>query len=160
VEAATKDSVHGDFEAMVSAVTFAAGVIIMTRLVEKHTPFEVSGASLLISGLILVAILVLLKTQVSTPSFPRLIYLITFSLFPLFAALLYATGLNRIGASLTSTIASSNILLTIFLQLVLKGFGIKANLPENIRLAIPGGAMGLVGIYLIHTEKDILFHRV
>jgi len=117
----------------------------MTRLVEKHTHVEVSGASLLISGLILVDILVLSKTQVSTPSFPRLIYLITFSLFPLFAALLYVTGLNRIGASLTSTIASSNILLTIFLQPVLKGFGIKANLPENITLAIPGeeGQWGL-----------------
>src|SRR5207248_3860715 len=120
----------------------------------------VSGASLLISGLILVAILILSRAQVSTPSVPQWIYLITFSLFPLFAALLYVIGLNRIGASLTSTIASSNILLTIFLQLVLMGFGIKVNLPENITLAILGGVMGLVGIYLIHTEKDVLFRRV
>jgi hypothetical protein len=75
------------------------------------------------------------------------------------AALLYVVGLERIGASLTSTIASSNILFTLFLQLLFRGLGVKSNLPENILLAVIGGALGLFGIYLIHIEKDSLFRK-
>jgi drug/metabolite transporter (DMT)-like permease len=42
----------GDLEAILSAFTFAGGAIVMTRLVKRHTTIEVTGASLLISGLI------------------------------------------------------------------------------------------------------------
>jgi drug/metabolite transporter (DMT)-like permease len=150
---------YGDFEAILSAFAFAGGVIIMTRLVEGHTSIEVSGASLLISGLILATILILSRSQTSIPTIQEWIYLITFSLLPLSAAFLYVVGLNRIGASLTSTIASSNILFTLFLQLLFQGLGIKSNLPENILLAVIGGALGVFGIYLIHIENDLLFRK-
>ena len=147
----------GDFEAIVSAFAFAAGVIVMTKLVEMHSPLEVSGASLLISGLILSGI------ASATSTFYLKIrdwaFLISFSLVPLLAALLYVIGLSRIGASLTSTIASSNILLTILLQLTFREFGIRAILPENIPLAVIGATMGIFGIYIIHVENNILFRR-
>jgi drug/metabolite transporter (DMT)-like permease len=149
----------GDFEAILSAFTFAAGVILMTKLVERHSSIEVSGASLLISGLILATILILSTSETSIPTIPEWIYLISFSLLPLAAAFLYVVGLDRIGASLTSTIASSNILFTLFLQLLFKGLGVKSNLPENILLAVIGGALGLFGIYLVHIEKDSLFRK-
>lgn len=147
----------GDFEAIVSAFAFGAGIIIMTKLVETHSPLEVSGASLLISGLILAGIM-------STTSIPHLrienwVYLILFSLVPLLAALLYVIGLRKIGASLTSTIASSNILITLFLQLVFREVGIGAILPQNIPLAVIGATMGIFGIYIIHVEKNILSRR-
>lgn len=149
----------GDLEAILSAFAFAGGVIAMTRLVKRHTSIEVTGASLLISGLILATILILSTSQTSIPTVPEWIYLISFSLLPLAAALLYVIGLDRIGASLTSTIASSNILFTLLLQLLFKGIGVKSNLPENILLAVIGGALGLFGIYLIHMEKDSLFRK-
>ena len=149
----------GDLEAILSAFAFAGGVIAMTRLVKRHTSIEVTGASLLISGLILATILILSTSQTSIPTIPEWIYLISFSILPLAAALLYVVGLNRIGASLTSTIASSNILFTLLLQLLFKGLGVKSNLPENILLAVIGGALGLFGIYLIHIEKDSLFRK-
>lgn len=149
----------GDFEAILSAFAFAGGVIAMTRLVKRHTSIEVTGASLLISGLILATILILSTSETSIPTIPEWIYLISFSLLPLAAALLYVVGLDRIGASLTSTIASSNILFTLFLQLLFKGLGVKSILPENILLAVIGGALGLFGIYLIHIEKDSLFRK-
>jgi drug/metabolite transporter (DMT)-like permease len=149
----------GDFEAILSAFAFAGGVIAMTRLVKRHTSIEVAGASLLISGLILATILILSTSETSIPTIPEWIYLISFSLLPLAAALLYVVGLNRIGASLTSTIASSNILFTLLLQLLFKGLGVKSNLPESILLAVIGGALGLFGIYLIHIEKDSLFRQ-
>lgn len=149
----------GDFEAILSAFAFAGGVIAMTRLVKRHTSIEVTGASLLISGLILATILILSESQTSIPTISEWIYLISFSLLPLAAALLYVVGLDRIGASLTSTIASSNILFTLFLQLLFRGLGVKSNLPENILLAVIGGALGLFGIYLIHIEKDSPFRN-
>jgi drug/metabolite transporter (DMT)-like permease len=144
----------GDLEAILSAFAFAGGVIVMTKLVKRHTTIEVTGASLLISGLILAILLVLSTSQISIPTVQEWIFLVLFSLLPLAAALLYVIGLDRIGASLTSTIASSNILFTLFLQLLFKGLGVKSNLPENILLALIGGALGLFGIYLVHIEKD------
>ena len=130
----------------------------MTKLVERHSSIEVSGASLLISGLILATILILRTPSLHTSV--DWIFLILFSLVPLFAALLYVVGLSRIGASLTSTIASSNILFTLLFQLLFRGFGIRTNVPENILLAVIGGALGVFGIYLIHVENNPLFRKV
>jgi drug/metabolite transporter (DMT)-like permease len=148
----------GDLEAILSAFAFAGGVIVMTKLLKRHTTIEVTGASLLISGLIL-ATLLLSTSQISIPTVQEWIFLVSFSLLPLGAALLYVIGLDRIGASLTSTIASSNILFTLFLQLLFKGLGVKSNLPENILLALIGGALGLFGIYLVHIEKDYILRK-
>jgi drug/metabolite transporter (DMT)-like permease len=148
----------GDFEAILSAFTFAAGVILMTRLVQRHDSIEVSGASLLISGLGLTTILILRTPSLHTSV--DWIFLVLFSLVPLFAALLYVVGLSRIGASLTSTIASSNILFTLLFQILFRGFGIRTNVPENILLAVIGGALGVFGIYLIHVENNPLFRKV
>ena len=148
----------GDLEAILSAITFASGIICMTKLVERYSSLEVTGASLLISGLMLTVIL-LISSSFSfyvILSVPNWIVLILFSLLPLSAALLYVSGLSRIGASLTSTIASSNILLTVVFQLILREYGIKSNLPVNIPLAIIGGAFGIFGIYLIHIDKNKL----
>jgi drug/metabolite transporter (DMT)-like permease len=142
----------GDFEAIYSAFTFAAGIIFMTKLVERHNSIEVSGGSLLISGLILAAILIPRTT--SYPGIGSLTVLVFFSLVPMAAAFLYVIGLSRIGASLTSTIASSNILFTLLFQLVFRAFGIRANLPENILLAVIGGVLAIFGIYLIHVDKQ------
>ena len=150
----------GDFEAILSAIAFAAVVIFMTKLVERHSSSEVSGASLLISGLILTAILILCPSSTLYPGVRDWIFLALFSLVPLAAALLYVVGLNRIGASLTSTIASSNILFTLFFQLLFRGIGIRTNIPENILLAVVGGALGVFGFYLIHVENDLLFRKI
>jgi drug/metabolite transporter (DMT)-like permease len=148
----------GDFEAIVSAFAFAAGIILMTKLVETHSPLEVSGASLLISGLIL-AVIMSMSTSTSNLKIEDWAYLIVFSLVPLLAALLYVIGLSRIGASLTSTIASSNILLTLLFQLVFRELGLGAILPQNIPLAVTGATIGIFGIYIIHVEKNILSSR-
>ena len=142
---------YGDFEAILSAFAFAVGVIIMANLVKIYTPSEVTAASLLISGMILVIIFAVSNPS-SLPSAQGFVFLIFFSLIPLLAALLYIVGLKRIGASLTSTIASSNILFTLFFQLVLKGLGVESNLPHNIQMAALGGVLGMLGIYLIHHE--------
>ena len=65
--------------------------------------------------------------------------------------LTYVLGLVRIGASLTSTIGSLSILLTLIFQLLLIWVGIKMLLPPNIPLAVAGGTLGVLGIYVIHS---------
>ena len=82
----------GDFEAILSAFAFAGGVIAMTRLVKRHTSIEVTGASLLISGLILATILILSTSETSIPTIPVWIYLISFSLLPLAASIAICGG--------------------------------------------------------------------
>jgi drug/metabolite transporter (DMT)-like permease len=149
----------GDLEAILSAFAFAGGTVVMTKLVKRHTTIEVTGASLLTSGLILAILLILSTSQTSIPTVQQWIFLVLFSLLPLApAALLYVIGLDRIGASLTSTIASCNIIFTLFVQLLFKGLGVKSNLPENILVAL-GGALGLFGIYLVPIEKDYLLRK-
>ena len=143
---------YGDLEAIFSAFAFASGVIVMADLVKKHPPSEVTGGSLLISGLVLVIIFIMSNRSSTLPSSPGFLYLFLFSFLPLTAALFYVAGLNRIGASLTSTIASSNILFTLFIQVVLRGIGIESNLPQDLLMAAAGGILGIFGIYLIHRE--------
>ena len=47
----------GNIEAIVSAFGFAIGVLFLTKLVSLHSSIEISGLSMLISGLILVGIM-------------------------------------------------------------------------------------------------------
>ncbi len=141
----------GDAEAVISAVSFAVGIVLITKLTRKHSALQVSGASLLIAGVILSAVL-----WTSTPVITPIDWtaLLAFSILPLTAAFTYVVGLARIGASMTSTIGSFSILLTVLFQLLVLMFGFQVILPENIPLAVVGGILGIFGIYLIHRKRN------
>lgn len=155
----------GDVEAIISAFGFAIGVLILSKLVLKHSSIEVAGASMFTSGLMLFGFMILgvlsyesnhiilSSNEVSLLRQPIIIaIIILFSLLPFIGSLSYSTGLSMIGASLTATIGSSSILLTVVIQIVLKEFGISSHLPGNIFLAILGGVTGFLGIYTIHMS--------
>ena len=161
----------GDMEAIFSAFGFAIGVLFLTKLVSVHSSIEVAGASMLVSGLILVAFMIgflhesqeiLLSSSVWGSSFEQqpliitIIILLLFSFLPFIGSLCYTTGLSKIGASITATIGSSSILITVLIQIILKELGITSNLPENIFLAILGGVLGFLGIYVIHMHTHYL----
>ena len=160
----------GNIEAIVSAFGFAIGVLFLTKLVSLHSSIEISGASMFISGLILVGIMLgflytpfdissgieSFSSWQQEPSISIIIILILFSLLPFFGSLCYLTGLSRVGASITATIGSSSILITVLLQTILKELGIVSNLPQNIFLAILGGVLGFLGIYIIHMHNHNL----
>lgn len=141
----------GDIEALLSAVSFAAGVIFLGKMAKSYRTAHVTGASLLFSGLILLGALWALEPPVlSLIDWP---ILVAFSIIPLAAALSYIAGLARIGASLTSTIASFSIILTVLFQLIMQQAGIDVLLPERIMLAVAGGMLGVLGIYLVHRKR-------
>jgi drug/metabolite transporter (DMT)-like permease len=158
----------GDIEAILSAMGFAGGVIFLTKLTTISSSLEVAGASMLASGLILVGFMVvgimsyaadneILPSKeifaLGQPLVFSIVVFLFFSLLPFIGSLSYSTGLSRIGASLTSTIGSSSILVTVMLQLMLREFGINTHLPENIFLVIFGGVAGFLGIYVIHIPN-------
>jgi drug/metabolite transporter (DMT)-like permease len=158
----------GDIEAILSAFGFAIGVLFLTKLVSIHSSIEVAGSSMLVAGLILVGFMVgflhdsLDMSSGGVFSFQQqpltitFILLILFSFVPFIGSLCYSTGLSRIGASITATIGSSSILITVLIQIILKELGISTNLPENIFLAILGGVLGFLGVYVIHMHNDYL----
>lgn len=157
----------GDIEAILSAFGFGIGVLFLTKLVSRHSSMEVAGTSMLISGLILVGFMIgfsyeslqiFLVTEGYLFQQPQLlintiIILVLFSLLPFIGSLSYSIGLSRIGASITATIGSSSILMTVIIQITLRQLGITSNLPENIFLAIVGGILGFLGIYIIHLHN-------
>ncbi|HEX5185767.1 MAG TPA: DMT family transporter [Nitrososphaeraceae archaeon] len=143
----------GDIEAIISALSFALAVFFLAKLSSRYSPLEISGKCLLLSGLILVTVMLIFNSELSFNMITSYWYIfITFSLLPLIGTILYVEGIKRIGASLTSTIASSRILLTLIFQILLTQIGIRNNLPDNVYLALVGGILGVIGIIVIHSN--------
>lgn len=143
----------GDIEAIISAISFALAVFFLARLSMKYSPLEISGMCLLLSGFILIIVMLIFTPELSINLFISYWYIfLIFSLLPLTGTICYIEGIKRIGASLTSTIASSRILLTLIIQIVLTHIGIRNTLPDNVFLALIGGTLGITGIIIIHTH--------
>lgn len=147
----------GDLEAILSAVAFAIAIIFLAKLVGFHSPIQVAGASLLISGLILAPFQLTYYPEI--PTMKEWGFLLLYSFLPLIGALLYSMSLRKIGASITSIITSSSYLMTIMIQLTLRELGFKTILPENIPLLVVGGLLGILGISLIHKNTIIMSYR-
>jgi hypothetical protein len=62
--------------------------------------------------------------------------------------------MKKLGASITSILASSTIILTIIFQVLLNLMGHAMILPLNISMAILGGSIGIIGIIIIHIPSD------
>jgi drug/metabolite transporter (DMT)-like permease len=163
----------GDVEAILSALGFAAGVLFLGKLVTEYSSLHVAGASMFVSGLILMVfmvIILLFDTMLTTIQYldesppqmelltaPRnIVILFLFSLIPFIGSLSYTIGLSRIGASLTATIGSSNLVIIFIIQIILKELGYASHLPENIFLATFGCVMGFLGIFVIHASDFIV----
>src|SRR5215208_5311298 len=154
----------GDFESIISAICFASSYLFTAKLVKNDSPIKVTGLLLLLSGLafIVISSLIFTVTKNSLFSFEglnieELWILFLFSFVPLSSALFYNIGMKKLGASITSILASSTIILTIIFQVLLNLMGHAMILPLNISMAILGGSIGIIGIIIIHIDSDKLF---
>ena len=154
----------GDFESIISAICFASSYLFTAKLVKNDSPIKVTGLLLLLSGLafIVISTLIFTVTKNSLFSFEGLNIeeiwiLFLFSFVPLSSALFYNIGMKKLGASITSILASSTIILTIIFQVLLNLMGHTMILPLNISMAILGGSIGIIGIIIIHIDSDKLF---
>ncbi len=133
----------GDVEAVISAASFAASIILITKMTKAYSALQITGSSLLISGVTISAVLRIGGPEISTSDWA---FLIAFSVLPLLAALTYVIGLVRIGASMTSTIGSFSI--------GSAGRRLsKVILPSIVPLAIIGGILGVFGILLVRRKQ-------
>ena len=154
----------GDFESIISAICFASSYLFTAKLVKNDSPIKVTGLLLCLSGLGFIVISSVIFTVTKNPIFSfeglnvqDLWILFLFSFVPLSSALFYNIGIKKLGASITSILASSTIILTIIFQVLLNMMGHAMILPLNISMAILGGSIGIIGIIIIHIPSDKLF---
>ena len=154
----------GDFESIISVICFASSYLFTAKLVKNDSPIKVTGLLLCLSGLGFIVISSLIFTVTKNPIFSfeglnvlDLWILFLFSFIPLSSALFYNIGIKKLGASITSILASSTIILTIIFQVLLSMMGNAMILPLNISMAILGGSIGILGIIIIHIPSDKLF---
>ncbi len=69
----------GDIETVISAASFAAGIILITKMTKAHSALQITSSSLLISGIMLSAILWVGGPEISGPDWA---ILIAFSILP------------------------------------------------------------------------------
>ena len=154
----------GDFESIISAICFACSYLFTVKLVKNDSPIKITGILLFLSGLSFIVISSLTFTVTKNSVFSleglnveELGILFLFSFIPLSSALFYNIGMKKLGASLTSILASSTIILTVIFQVLLNVMGHTMILPLNISMAILGGSIGILGIVIIHLPSDKLF---
>ena len=153
----------GDFESIISAICLASSYLFTAKLVKNDSPIKITGLLLFLSGLGFIVISSLIFTVTKNPIFSfeglnieDLWILFLFSFIPLSSALFYNIGIKKLGASITSILASSTIILTIIFQVLLNMMGHAMILPLNISIAILGGSIGIIGIIIIHLPSDKL----
>lgn len=136
----------GDLQAILSAMCNALAITLFAKLIVRYNPTEVSGWIMLMSGLIInVVQYIFYPPHLSMIDW---LYLIGFSFIALSAFTLYNVSMKRIGASMTSIITSSSLVLTVVIQLAIVPFGIAFSLPSNLILALLGGGISIAGIYI------------
>ena len=157
----------GDIEAIASAICFASSYLFTAKIVKTESSIKITGFLLLLSGAMLFCTVCLINTffiqqslgEINEMTLDNWGILLLFSTIPLSSALFHNVGMKRIGASLTSALASSTILLTILFQFTLSILGYNLILPVNIPLAILGGTIGTLGICIINSPSSLLHKR-
>ena len=151
----------GDLEAILSATFNAIAITLFAKLIVRYNPTEVSGWIMLISGLVINAIqYTFFPPHLSVIDW---LYLIGFSFIALAAFTLYNVSMKRIGSSMTSIITSSSLILTVVIQLAMVPFGIAVTLPSNLVLALLGGGISIVGIWIsskAEQKREIMEEKV
>ena len=147
----------GEIEAIVSSLILGCSVVYTTHLLHDYDLARLSGLELLFSGIVVLAagaVLGLLKWPSDANGW---LVLVLIGLFPAVGLGTYNSGLPRVGASLTAVLFALSGILTVGAQLIVLVFAPSAEiiLPQSVPLAVLGGAVAFVGVYLLNREpKD------
>ncbi len=150
----------GEIEAIVSSFFLASSVVMVAKMLREYEIIPVLGMELMLSGVMLLA-MGLTISPIVWPDAVGWILLIALGIFPAVSITTYFAGTRGIGASITSVLFSLSGILTIVAQLSVLLFIRDANVkfPENMILAVIGGVIAFIGVYLIeenptkHTPK-------
>jgi drug/metabolite transporter (DMT)-like permease len=145
----------GEIEAISSSLLLAISVVMITLLLRNHNLTAISGLELLISGLFLIVLGSFLGL-IKWPDINGWLLLVALGIFPAVGLLTYNAGLPKIGASLTSVLFALNGIMTVGVQLLVLFFFPHADirLPQILGLAVAGGVIAFVGVYLLNRRTD------
>lgn len=141
----------GEAEAIVSSLLMAASVVLTASLLRQHPLTPLSSIELLLSGgMLLVAGAA--TGLVGLPDPEELLILAGIGAFPALGLLTYNAGLPKIGASLTSVLFALFGIMTVGVQLAVLALspGADIMLPENLAVAVTGGAVAFAGVCLLN----------
>jgi drug/metabolite transporter (DMT)-like permease len=140
----------GEAEAVATAILAGIEIMISVKLIQRHGPLQESRFELLICGIFLQTVwITLYSPSVLYLAYPQSLWLLLMPAIPVFVFFLQAVSYTKIGASLTSVITASNIVLTVGLSAVLLTvFTIPFAAPQNIGLAIIAGVISVSGIII------------
>ena len=145
----------GEVEAIVSSLMLGCSVVMATSLLKTHDLTPLSGVELLLSG-ILVVVIGAAAGMIVLPEPSAWMILVLLGLFPAVGLLTYNAPLPKIGASLTSVLFALNGIMTVGVQLLVLSVVPDADimLPENVVLAVLGGAIAFAGVYLLNKRVE------
>lgn len=143
----------GELEAIASSLALAASVVMTTVMLRRYDLAPFSGVELIVCGLILISFGTV-TGQIQWPNTEGLMILVGLGLFPAFGLLTYNAGLPKIGASLTSVLFALTGIMTVGVQLVVLELlpDVDMILPQSVALAVLGGLVAFVGVYLLNIN--------
>jgi len=144
----------GEIEAIVSSFLLGTSVIVATYLLYTNDLTVLSGIQLLYSGILVLVVSIALGI-VDMPDLGGWLMLLGLGVMPAVGLWTYNAGLAKIGASLTSVLFALSGVMTLGVQLLVLGIFPDADiqLPQSLALALTGGAVAFVGVYLLNVEK-------
>ena len=144
----------GEIEAIASSLVLGASVVYTTHLLREYDLMPLSGLELLVSGIVVLAFGAAAGLITWPADSSGWAVLILIGLFPAIGLGTYNSSLPRIGASLTSVLFALNGIMTVGVQLAVLAFVPDANimLPQSVALAIAGGVIAFVGVYLLNKR--------
>lgn len=143
---------QGEVEAIVSSFFLGASAVMIARVLRDYDVIPVSGVELIFSGLILLAIGVAIL-PINWPDLTGWLVIAAIGIFPALGISTYYAGLQGIGASLTSVLFSLNGVMTVIAQVSIMVIApVTVALPDNLLLAIIGGIIAIIGVYLLNMR--------
>ena len=143
----------GEIEAIGSSLLLGISVVMTTVMLKTYRVTPLSAIELLLTGVFLIVVGIALGF-VTWPGTNGVVVLLALGVFPAMGLLTYNAGLPKIGASLTSVLFALTGVMTVGVQLVVLGLFPSADirLPENLALALIGGLVAFVGVYLLNAR--------
>jgi len=143
----------GEAEAIASSLLLAASVMITTFLLWTHDLTALSSVQLILSGAMLLAGSLALGL-VSMPDIRGVLLMLGLGIAPGIGLWTYNAGLPKIGASLTSVLFALCGVMTVGVQVAVTVIFPDADmiLPESLGIALLGGGVAFVGVYLLEVS--------
>ena len=143
----------GELEVLVSSFSFGCSIVLTAALLKEHDLIPLSGVELFLSGVIVLSFGVVFGL-ITWPGTNGLLLMVLLGLFPSVGLLTYNAGLPKIGAPLTSVLFALTGILTVCAQVLVLQFFPDADFlpPENLALAVTGGAVAFLGVYLLNIR--------